>query len=186
MEAPDAVPQEVPDEAPSFEDFQEPKYQPSLMETLGALTGPVMVAVVVAAVAYHHLRPALLQWWAKRKESALDAQLAKDPDLLIAREAAVEAARRRMQQRHDAASADQEERRRQREEAKRRAVVEASGARVEGRGRRLGEAEAAPEAPPQPAEGAFRFRRAEYNPLMGGDGGSCGWRPARRGGASGG
>jgi len=175
---------------PGFEEVPAQEYEPSVLEAAsawaGAMAGPVAVACVVAWLAYQRGRPALAQWWGRRKEADMDARLAKDPDLLLAREAAREAARQRMQQRYSAASAQQEERRRQREEEKRRAAQEACGARPGG-GRRLGEAsgaEASP-APPAPAEGGFNFRR-EYNPLMGGAGGSCGWRPARRGGARGG
>jgi len=181
--------EESPPAGPGFEEVPVQQYEPSVMEAcsawVGAMAGPVAVAAVVAWLAYQRARPALLRWWGKRQEACMDARLAKDPDLLMAREAAVEAARQRMQQRYSAASAVQEERRRQREEEKKRAAQEACGARP-GEGRRLGEAEAgAAPAPPQPAQGGFNFRR-EYNPLMGGAGGSCGWRPARRGGARGG
>ncbi|XP_014863835.1 PREDICTED: selenoprotein S [Poecilia mexicana] len=115
----------------------------------------------------------------------------QDASLVTKRQEAMEAARRRMQEELDAKAAAFKEKQRQQEEEKRRQKIEEWESMKQGKsskGHKLSgntEEASAAAAGLKPKMDKKPLRSNDYNPLMG-QGGSCSWRPGRRGPSVGG
>lgn len=119
-----------------------------------------------------------------------------EASLVTKRQEAMEAARRRMQEELDAKAAIFKEKQRQQEEERRRQKIEEWENLKQGKsckGQRLSESteeagsssSSSSSAAPKPKTDKKPLRTNDYNPLMG-QGGSCTWRPGRRGPSAGG
>ncbi|KAF6737525.1 Selenoprotein S [Oryzias melastigma] len=121
-------------------------------------------------------------------------EICSDLNLLFYEEGraeALEAARRRMQEELDCRAALYKEKMRQQEEQKRRQRIETWESIRSGRSYRETTSSQASEdadssSAPKPKKDKKPLRSADYSPLSGQAGGSCSWRPGRRGPSSGG
>ncbi|XP_060116399.1 selenoprotein S [Heteronotia binoei] len=125
---------------------------------------------------------------------------AYEAEAIVRREEAMMAARRRMQEEIDAKAAAFREKQTEREEEKRRQKIAKWESMKEGKsykttlGQTLGQSPAEePDSGPSTSAAAAKpkadkkpLRSGGYNPLSGEGGGSCVWRPGRRGPSSGG
>ncbi|XP_071765017.1 selenoprotein S [Centroberyx gerrardi] len=116
----------------------------------------------------------------------------QDPVSVVRRQEGLEAARRRMQEEFDAKAALFREKQKQLEEEKRRQKIEMWDSMQEGKSykgnAKLPQTEEASSSTTvlKPKTDKKSLRDAGYNPLTGDGGGSCSWRPGRRGPSSGG
>lgn len=138
----------------------------------------------------------LIQYLNKRRSSQSSNRSAQEPlqdaEHVARKQEAMEAARRKMQEELDAKAAIFKEKQKQQEEEKRRQKIEMWENMQQGKSYK-GCAK-----PPQTNQEASSsttvlkpknkkpLRSADYNPLTGEGGGSCSWRPSRRGPSSGG
>ncbi|XP_047218355.1 selenoprotein S [Girardinichthys multiradiatus] len=137
----------------------------------------------------------LIQQLRKRRSSQSQQysvpQTQLDASLVTQRQEAFEAARRKMQEELDAKAAIFKEKQRQQEEEKRRQKVEEWDSMKQGKsGKGQKPSESSEEASSsstglKPKTNKKPLRSPDYNPLMG-QGGSCTWRPGRRGPSGGG
>ncbi|XP_078386624.1 selenoprotein S [Cetorhinus maximus] len=129
----------------------------------------------------------MLQSRSHKWTQASEAQL--EPSLILRRQGAMDAARHRMQQELDEQAAKYREKQKEIEEEKRREKIEAWENMQEGKSTRKrtklhpesessAPSSAKPKSDKKPLRGGF-------NPLTGDGGGSCSWRPGRRGPSSG-
>ncbi|XP_008403174.1 selenoprotein S [Poecilia reticulata] len=115
----------------------------------------------------------------------------QDASLVTKRQEAMEAARLRMQKELDAKAVAFKEKQREQEEEKRRQKIEEWESMKQGKsskGHKLSgntEEASAAAAGLKPKMDKKPLRSSDYNPLMG-QGGSCSWRPGRRGPSAGG
>ncbi|XP_015273451.1 PREDICTED: selenoprotein S [Gekko japonicus] len=119
-----------------------------------------------------------------------------EPEAIVRREEAMMAARRRMQEEIDAQAAIFREKQREREEEKRRQKIAKWESMKEGKSYKVTLGQNLAEEPdprpstsaaaPKPKSEKKPLRSGGYNPLSGEGGGSCAWRPGRRGPSSGG
>ncbi|XP_047493336.1 selenoprotein S-like isoform X2 [Penaeus chinensis] len=141
------------------------------------------------------LRPKVNQWKEQRERDQEAAELHKNPDKVLARERAIEAARQRMQEEYNKRAVAHAEKVQEVEEKKRQERIEDWERHERGEGyrnktRHTGTAAPAavvpgPSASQSKPSGKPRLR-PEYNPLTGEGGGSCRFRPDRRGPSAGG
>ncbi|XP_049574518.1 selenoprotein S [Syngnathus scovelli] len=125
----------------------------------------------------------------KRRSKSLPAPTLQDAEEVVRRQEAMEASRRKMQQEQDAKAAIFREKRKQQEEEKRRQKIEEwdslqLGKSFKGASRRLQESSdegASSSTALKPKSHKKPLRSSEYSPLSGEGGGSCSWRPGRRG-----
>lgn len=119
----------------------------------------------------------------------------EDPSVVVRRQEALEAARRRMQEELDAKAELYKDKQKQIEEEKRKQKIEMWESMQEGKSYKgklklnqdAGESSAADlAARTKPKSDKKPLRGSDYNPLSGSGGGSCSWRPGRRGPSSGG
>ncbi|XP_043934618.1 selenoprotein S [Protopterus annectens] len=119
----------------------------------------------------------------------------EDPSVVVRREEALEAARRRMQEELNAKAELYREKQKQLEEEKRKQKIEMWESMQEGKSYKgklklnqdAGESSASNLATrPKPKSDKKSLRGSDYNPLSGSGGGSCSWRPGRRGPSAGG
>ncbi|KAM4677362.1 selenoprotein S [Discoglossus pictus] len=123
----------------------------------------------------------------------------EDPDKIVRRQEAVAAARLRMQEDLNAQAERYREKQKQLEEEKRRQKIENWENMKEGKSYKLASrvsqtstptpstsASSASSSTPKPKPEKKSLRGAGYNPLTGDGGGTCAWRPGRRGPSSGG
>ncbi|XP_057690619.1 selenoprotein S [Corythoichthys intestinalis] len=139
---------------------------------------------------------ALVLYLGKRRSGESDAATPsrpQDAEAVVRRQEAVEASRRRMQLEQDAKAAVFREKQKLAEEEKRRQKIQEwesmqLGKSFKGASRRLqsDDADATAGTSVKPKTDKKPLRSSEYNPLSGEGGGSCSWRPGRRGPASGG
>ncbi|XP_078800999.1 selenoprotein S [Oryzias latipes] len=130
----------------------------------------------------------LLVKFLKRRPQGGSEEPAPEPE---GRVEALEAARRRMQEELDSRAAQYREKMRQQEEQKRRQKIESWENMQTGRSCRetrssQASEETGPSSVPKPKKDKKSLRSADYSPLGGQGGGSCSWRPGRRGPSSGG
>ncbi|XP_077173663.1 selenoprotein S [Paroedura picta] len=121
---------------------------------------------------------------------------AYEPEAIVRREEAMMAARQKMQEEMYAQAAAFREKQREREEEKRRQKIAKWESMKEGKGYKMTFGQNPAEEPdPGPSTSAAAskpksekkpLRSGGYNPLSGEGGGSCAWRPGRRGPSSGG
>ncbi|XP_048039765.1 selenoprotein S isoform X1 [Megalobrama amblycephala] len=117
----------------------------------------------------------------------------QDPVSVVRRQEALEASRRRMQEEQDARAAEFREKQQRLEEEKRRQKIEMWESMKEGKSYK-GNAkvaqqnteEAASTSSLRPKTDKKPLRNSGYNPLTGDGGGTCSFRPGRRGPSAGG
>lgn len=135
----------------------------------------------------------LIQHLSKRR-SRPAPQTPPDAVLVARRQEAMEAARRKMQEELDAKAALYREKQTQQEQEKRRQKIEIWESVQQGKSYKrttklpqsTEEASSSSTAVLKPKTDKKPLRSADYNPLTGQGGGSCSWRPGRRGPSSGG
>ncbi|XP_059362088.1 selenoprotein S isoform X2 [Carassius carassius] len=133
-----------------------------------------------------------------RKNRSTDSQsssvsaASQDPESVVRSQAALEASRRRMQEEQDARAAEFRERQQRLEEEKRRQKIEIWESMKEGKSYK-GIAKVAQNAEDATSFSSLRpktdkkpLRNSGYSPLSGDGGGTCSWRPGRRGPSAGG
>lgn len=139
----------------------------------------------------------LIQYLSKRRSSQSRGSSApetpQDAALVVKKQEAMEAARRRMQEELDAKAAIFREKQKQQEEEKRRQKIEMwesmqQGKSYKGAAKQSQTPEEASSSTTElkPKTDKKPLRSADYNPLTGQGGGTCSWRPGRRGPSSGG
>ncbi|XP_068128551.1 selenoprotein S [Hyperolius riggenbachi] len=121
---------------------------------------------------------------------------AADPDEVVRRQEAVAAARLRMQEELNAQAEKYKEKQKQLDEEKRRQKIESWESMKEGKSYKAVSRISQPQEPapstsasstaPKPKPDRRPLRNAGYNPLTGDGGGTCAWRPGRRGPSAGG
>ncbi|XP_052417369.1 selenoprotein S-like isoform X2 [Carassius gibelio] len=133
-----------------------------------------------------------------RKNRSTDSQSStistssQDPDSVVQRQVALEASRRRMQEEQDARAAEFRDRQQRLEEDKRRQKIEMWESMKEGKSYK-GKAQVAQSTEEATSSSSLRpktdkkpLRNSGYSPLSGDGGGTCSWRPGRRGPSAGG
>lgn len=137
----------------------------------------------------------LIQRLSKRRSTqsgSSSPQTPQDAVFVARRQEAMEAARRKMQEELDAKAAIFRDKQKQQEEEKRRQKIEEWESMQQGKSykgtARLSQTteEASSSSLLKPKTDKKPLRSADYNPLTGQGGGSCSWRPGRRGPSSGG
>lgn len=139
----------------------------------------------------------LIQYLSKRRSSqstrSSTAPTEQDAALVARKQEAMEAARRKMQAELDAKAAIFKEKQKQQEEEKRKQKIEIwesmqQGKSYKGAARASQSAEEASTSTTvlKPKTDKKTLRSSDYNPLSGDGGGTCSWRPGRRGPSSGG
>ncbi|XP_029354297.1 selenoprotein S isoform X2 [Echeneis naucrates] len=138
---------------------------------------------------------ALIQYLSRRRSrQSPPPHLEQDATLVARRQEAMEAARRKMQDELDAKAAIFREKQKQQEEEKRRQKIEMWESMQKGKSYKgaaklsqTTDDQAGPSTKVQkPSTAKKPLRNADYNPLTGQGGGTCTWRPGRRGPSSGG
>ncbi|XP_067873770.1 selenoprotein S [Heterodontus francisci] len=129
----------------------------------------------------------LLQSRNRKQTQASEAQL--EPSLIMRRQEAMDAARHKMQQELDAQAAKYREKQKEIDEEKRREKIEAWENMQEGKSSRKRtnlhpEPESSTPSAAKPKSDK-KSLRGGFNPLTGDGGGSCFWRPGRRGPSAG-
>ncbi|XP_072258751.1 selenoprotein S [Pyxicephalus adspersus] len=119
-----------------------------------------------------------------------------DPNEVVRRQEAVAAARLKMQRELDAQAERYREKQRQLEEEKRRQKIESWESMKEGKSYKVTSHLSQPQEPtattstsssaPKPKPDRRPLRSSGFNPLTGDGGGTCAWRPGRRGPSAGG
>lgn len=131
----------------------------------------------------------------KRRSSqrSPNPQAPQDATLVARRQEAVEAARRKMQEELDAKAAVFIEKQKSQEEEKRRQKIEMWESMQQGKSYKgaaklsqTTEEASSSQTVLKPKTDKKPLRSTDYNPLTGQGGGSCSWRPGRRGPSSGG
>ncbi|CAI9562225.1 unnamed protein product [Staurois parvus] len=183
--------QEVPPAKPELElDFTG-----FLQETVGAALSSYGWFVLFSCILLYLLK----QKFSSNISSLLttaQTTTAADPDEVVRRQEAVAAARLKMQLELDAQAERYKEKQRQVEEEKRRQKIESWESMKEGKSYKVASHVSQPQEPsastsasssaPKPKPDRRTLRNSGYNPLTGDGGGTCAWRPGRRGPSAGG
>lgn len=167
-----------------------------LHATVGSLLASygwyIVLCGVVLYVAFQKLSPRLR---ALRRRQLDRAEAAVEPDVVVKRQEALAAARLKMQEELNAQAEKHKEKLKQLEEERRRQKIEMWDSMQEGKSYRGNSRRAQEDDSPGPSTSAAvpkrkpdrkPLRGGGYNPLSGEGGGSCSWRPGRRGPSSGG
>ncbi|XP_040825508.1 selenoprotein S isoform X1 [Ochotona curzoniae] len=151
----------------------------------------ILFSGILLYVVFQKLSARLGAWRQRQQERA---QAALEPDVVVKRQEALAAARLKMQEELNAQVEKHKEKLRQLEEEKRRQKIEMwdsmqEGKSYQGRARRPQPEEDGPgpstsSAIPKRKSDRKPLRGGGYNPLTGEGGGTCSWRPGRRGGPS--
>lgn len=138
----------------------------------------------------------LIQYLSKKLPNpyqSSDSAVSQDPSSVAKRQEALEAARRKMQEELDAKAAEFKEKQQRLEEEKRRQKIEQWESMKEGRSykgnsrsNQDNDETADFTTVPKPKTSKKLRGSSGYNPLTGDGGGSCSWRPGRRGPSTGG
>ncbi|XP_054625575.1 selenoprotein S [Dunckerocampus dactyliophorus] len=152
--------------------------------------GWYLLAALVAVYLLVHYRSK------KRSRQSLqgvESSHMQDADAVVRRQEAMEASRRRMQEEQDAKAALFREKQKQQEEEKRKQKIEIwesmkLGKSYKGASKHSQSSDdgASSSTFVKPKTDRKSLRSSDYNPLSGEGGGSCSWRPGRRGPSSGG
>jgi len=132
----------------------------------------ILFVAVILNLLWSHLAPKYREWKRKKLERKELEEYKKNPDLLLAREEALQKSRQKLQEKHDALAREYEEKKKLEEEKKRQEKIENYERLMQGKSKL------------KPADNSSL--RGEYNPLTGIGGGSSGYRPTRRQPGSGG
>ncbi|KAG7327379.1 hypothetical protein KOW79_008985 [Hemibagrus wyckioides] len=138
----------------------------------------------------------LIQYLSKKRPSLNQSSasaVTQDPSSVVKRQEALEASRRKMQEELDAKAAEFKEKQQRLEEEKRRQKIEQWESMKEGKSykgnTRLSqnnEEASTSTTVLKPKTDKKSLRSSGYNPLTGDGGGTCSWRPGRRGPSAGG
>jgi len=133
----------------------------------------------------------LIQYLSKRRARQPAPETVQDPVSVVRRQEALEAARKRMQDELDAKAALFREKQLQLEEEKRRQKIEMYDCMQEGKSYKAKSAQNTEEESSsttvlKPKTDKKSLRSTGYSPLSGDGGGSCAFRPGRRGPSAGG
>ncbi|KAI4898597.1 hypothetical protein NFI96_000733 [Prochilodus magdalenae] len=127
------------------------------------------------------------------QDHSSSAATSQDPTSVVRRQEALEAARQRMQAELDAKAAEFKEKQQRMEEEKRRQKIEMWESMKEGKSYKgnaklaqSNEEAATSTTVLKPKADKKPLRSSGYNPLSGDGGGTCAWRPGRRGPSAGG
>uniref|UniRef100_A0A8C4TUI7 Selenoprotein S n=1 Tax=Falco tinnunculus TaxID=100819 RepID=A0A8C4TUI7_FALTI len=163
---------------------------------VGSLLASYGWYILLAAVAIYFLVQKISQGLAGRPGSlAAAADAAVEPDVVVRRQEALAAARLRMQEELNAQAERYKEKHRQLEEEKRRQKIAMWESMQEGKSYKgnlkLNQQEvesgaSTSSAVPKSKPNKKPLRGGGYNPLSGEGGGTCSWRPGRRGPSAGG
>ncbi|XP_075288135.1 selenoprotein S [Opisthocomus hoazin] len=163
-----------------------------LQQTAGSLLSSYGWYLLLAAVAVYVLLQKISAGRAGRPGTA---EAAEDPDVVVRRQEALAAARLRMQEELNAQAERYKEKQRQLEEEKRRQKIAMWESMQEGKSYKgnlkLNQQEvesgaSTSSAVPKSKPNKRPLRGGGYNPLSGEGGGTCSWRPGRRGPSAGG
>ncbi|KAM9375311.1 selenoprotein S isoform 2-T2 [Phaethornis superciliosus] len=163
-----------------------------LIHTVGSLLSSYGWFIVLAALLIYFLMQKVSRSRPGSQQGA--AQAALEPDVVVRRQEALAAARLRMQEELNAQAERYKEKQRQLEEEKRRQKIAMWESMQEGKSYKGNlklnqEAESAAStssAVPKSKPNKKPLRGGGYNPLSGEGGGTCSWRPGRRGPSAGG
>ncbi|NWH72963.1 SELS protein, partial [Piaya cayana] len=163
---------------------------------VGSLLASYGWYILLAAVVIYLLIQKVYRSWAARPSSRLGAaDVSVEPDMVVRRQEALAAARLRMQEELNAQAERYKEKQRQLEEEKRRQKIAMWESMQEGKSYKgnlkLNQQEvesgaSTSSAVPKSKPNKKPLRGGGYNPLSGEGGGTCSWRPGRRGPSAGG
>ncbi|XP_061302633.1 selenoprotein S isoform X2 [Pezoporus flaviventris] len=166
-----------------------------LQHTAGSLLSSygwyILLAAVAVYVLFQKLSQRLAAQWSRRPGAADSAM---DADMVVRRQEALAAARLRMQEELNAQAERYKERQRQLEEEKRRQKIAMWESMQEGKSykgnlklnQEVESGASTSSAVPRSKPTKRPLREGGYNPLSGEGGGTCSWRPGRRGPSAGG
>ncbi|XP_013788006.1 selenoprotein S-like [Limulus polyphemus] len=141
----------------------------------------LVFGVIVLSIIWTNFGPRLKQWLDKSQHEHQNHH--KDPDLVLARQEALERARRQLQEQQDILAARHAEKMREREEEKRRDKIEKWEGLQQGQGRQIGQerqfTQPTDRERTRSSNSSESRLRGNYNPLTGA-GGGAGYRPSRR------
>uniref|UniRef100_A0A8C0IAI5 Small nuclear ribonucleoprotein polypeptide A' n=1 Tax=Bubo bubo TaxID=30461 RepID=A0A8C0IAI5_BUBBB len=169
---------------------------PSLLPSVGSLLSSYGWYILLVGVAIYLLIQKISQSLAarpSRQPGAADA--AVEPDVVVRRQEALVAARLRMQEELNAQAERYKEKQRQIEEEKRRQKIAMWESMQEGKSykgnlkvnqQEVESGASTSSAVPKSKPNKKPLRGGGYNPLSGEGGGTCSWRPGRRGPSAGG
>uniref|UniRef100_A0A6J0SUP1 Selenoprotein S n=1 Tax=Pogona vitticeps TaxID=103695 RepID=A0A6J0SUP1_9SAUR len=164
-----------------------------VLHAVGSLLADYGWYILFTLIAVYLLAQKLAKRFRSTRVPHLDAT-AVDPDVVVRQQEALLAARKRMQDELDAQAEKFKEKQRKLEEEKRRQKIAMWESMQEGKSYKTTlrqNQEPEPGASTSTAESKPKSRRRPlrdggYNPLSGEGGGTCSWRPGRRGPSSGG
>ncbi|XP_066503699.1 selenoprotein S [Hoplias malabaricus] len=164
-----------------------------LLTTVSTFLSDYGWCLLVLGVGVYFLIQQLSKDRPSRAHSSASAA-SQDPVSVVRRQEALEASRRRMQEELDAKAAEFREKQQKVEEEKRRQKIEMWESMKEGKSYKgnaklaqSSEEAASSSAALKPKTDKKPLRSSGYNPLSGdGGGGTCSWRPGRRGPSAGG
>ncbi|XP_062440254.1 selenoprotein S isoform X1 [Rhea pennata] len=166
-----------------------------LQHTVGSLLSSYGWYILLACVAIYLLVQKISQRaavWPSSQPGAADA--AVEPDVVVKRQEALAAARLRMQEELNAQAERYKEKQKQLEEEKRRQKIAMWESMQEGKSykgnlklnqQELESGASTSSTVPKPKPNKKPLRSGGYNPLSGEGGGTCSWRPGRRGPSAG-
>ncbi|XP_041640908.1 selenoprotein S isoform X1 [Cheilinus undulatus] len=164
----------------------------SVSLTVGELLSQYGWHLLVVSVLVYLLIQHLMKRFRQREQHA-EPQTHQDVASVVRNQEAMEAARRRMQEELDAKAAAFREKQKQVEEEKRKQKIEMWDSMQQGKSYKGAQraVQTSEEAGPsttvlKPKTDKKPLRGSDYNPLTGEGGGSCSYRPGRRGPSSGG
>ncbi|XP_038851883.1 selenoprotein S-like [Salvelinus namaycush] len=164
-----------------------------LQQTVGPLVAEYGWYLLFMCVGVYLVVQHLSKRRASQGQSSSASGAVQDPNAVVRRQEALEASRRRMQEELDAKAALFRLKQQQLEEEKRQQKIEMYDSMKEGRSYR-GKAKTAQNTEEaststtvlKPKTDKKPLRSSGFNPLSGEGGGSCVWRPGRRGPSAGG
>lgn len=165
------------------------------MSSVAATAGEVLSVYGWYLLAAAALLYALIQYLHKKKHSTPGLRDSVQPtphdtSQVAKRQEAMEAARRRMQEELDAKAAVFKEKQKQQDEQKRRQKIEIWDSMQQGKSYKRSASQSTEDEPSTTVikrkSDKKPLRSADYNPLSGDGGGTCSWRPGRRGPSAGG
>ncbi|XP_074863101.1 selenoprotein S [Carettochelys insculpta] len=165
----------------------------ALQQSVGSLLASYGWYILFACLALYLIVQKVAEQMGARRRNRPAAGALLEPDVVVRRQEALAAARFRMQEELNAQAEKYKEKQRQLEEEKRRQKIAMWESMQEGKSYKgnlkLNQQEVEPDASAsstvlKPKSNKKPLRGGGYNPLSGEGGGTCSWRPGRRGGPS--
>ncbi|XP_066184340.1 selenoprotein S [Sylvia atricapilla] len=166
----------------------------ALQHTVGSVLSSYGWYMLLAVVAVYLLVQKVSRSLARSSARPGAAEAAEEPDVVVRRQEALAAARLRMQEELNAQAEKYKEKQRQLEEERRRQKIAMWESMQEGKSYKGNlklnqqevESGASASTVPKSKPNKKPLRGGGYNPLSGEGGGTCSWRPGRRGPSAGG